>query len=88
MSDDIRSVVVFGGAGYLGSTISECLVDAGYQVTIYDRLSFGREPIADLVDGERCRLIQADTRDAEMVARTVKEHDAVILLAALVSDKA
>jgi len=29
-------VVVFGGSGFLGSHVADTLVDAGYDVTVYD----------------------------------------------------
>lgn len=88
MQSDIRKVLVLGGAGYLGSVLSECLCDRGYDVTIYDQLRYGKEPVSDLVDGQRCRLVEGDIRDAETLARQVKDHDAVILLAALVGEPA
>ena len=86
MNSPLRKILVFGGAGYLGSTLSEILDSHGYEVTIYDRIRFGKAPIDDLIKGERCRLIEGDIRDAEAVARAVSEHDAVILLAALVGE--
>ena len=87
MIDRSKRVLVVGGAGYLGSVLSARLFDAGYEVTIFDRLTFGREPIADLM-ARGCRLIHADLQDAERVARAVSQHDAVILLAGLVGEKA
>lgn len=88
MSETIKRIVVFGGAGYLGSILSERLAEEGYDVTIYDRLSYGREPIAALTGSGRCRLIQADIRDAKGVVQAVREHDGVILAAALVGEAA
>lgn len=82
-----QSVLVVGGAGYLGSTLGDRLLQAGHHVTIYDSLLFGREPIERLL-ARGCRLIHADVQDAERVARAVSEHDAVILLAGLVGEKA
>ena len=32
-----KNVIVFGGAGFLGSHISDYLTDAGYKVTIFDK---------------------------------------------------
>lgn len=37
MSDAARRVVVFGGAGFLGSFVADALSDAGHDVTIVDR---------------------------------------------------
>jgi UDP-glucose 4-epimerase len=34
-------ILVSGGAGYIGSTVAQQLLDAGYSVTIYDNLSSG-----------------------------------------------
>jgi len=82
-----KRVLVVGGAGYLGSVLSSRLFEAGYEVTIYDCLTFGKEPIAGLI-ARGCRLIHADIQDAELMARAVSEHDAVILLAGLVGEKA
>jgi nucleoside-diphosphate-sugar epimerase len=36
-----KRVVITGGSGYIGSVLSQLLVDAGYQVRILDRFFFG-----------------------------------------------
>ena len=36
-----RSVLVVGGAGYVGSHMCQALRDAGHDVTVYDNLSRG-----------------------------------------------
>ena len=33
----MKKVVVFGGAGFLGSHVCDKLTDAGYSVTIFDK---------------------------------------------------
>ena len=40
MKNSIKSVLVMGGAGYLGSMLTEQLIEAGFKVTIFDSLLF------------------------------------------------
>ena len=36
----MNKVLITGGAGYLGSTLAEHLLDNGYSVTVLDNLNF------------------------------------------------
>src|SRR6185437_7983480 len=75
-------VLVTGGAGYIGSVLTERLLNRGYRVRILDRLYWGRGPIASLLD--QIELIEADVRD--MPATALDGVDAVIHLAGLSND--
>lgn len=64
-------VLVTGGAGYIGSVVTEELLKDGHQVVVYDSLYKGyREAVvpgakfveADLMSGETLRLALADNR--------------------------
>ena len=57
-------ILVTGGAGYIGSVVTEELINAGHQAVVYDNLSYGhREAVhpsaafvkGDLLDGEALR---------------------------------
>ena len=37
----MKKILITGGAGYIGSTVSNYLIDRGHQVTIIDNLSTG-----------------------------------------------
>lgn len=53
--------VVLGGAGFLGSHLCECLLDAGAEVTCVDNLVTGRAGnVAPLVEAGRLRLVHYD----------------------------
>ncbi|HEY2654774.1 MAG TPA: SDR family oxidoreductase [Solirubrobacteraceae bacterium] len=75
-------VLVTGGAGYIGSILSQRLLDRGYNVRILDRLYWGRGPIAQLLD--HVELVEADVR--EMPSTALDGVDAVIHLAGLSND--
>lgn len=74
---------VTGGAGFIGSHLSERLLAAGDTVTVYDNLSSGkREWIEPLLDHPCFTFVQADLRDQEALAEAMRDHDVVIHLGA------
>lgn len=73
-------VLVTGGAGYIGSVVTEQLVSDGHEVVVYDNLNKGhREAVA-----EGAQFVQADLRDVEMLRTTLVDRgiEAVIHMAA------
>ena len=73
-------VLVTGGAGYIGSVVTEELVRDGHLAVVYDSLYKGhREAV---VPG--AKLVQADLMDGETLRRTLRENaiEAVIHMAA------
>ncbi len=78
------NVLITGGAGYLGSVLCEHLLDAGYRVTILDRLYHGQAPLFHLCDNPALDFVPGDVRDEALVRRLVKDADVIIPLAAVV----
>src|SRR5262245_7555063 len=72
--------LVTGGAGYIGSVLTEELVSAGHDVTVYDDLSKGHR---DAVIPEAA-FIEGDLLDRAKVARTLRDRriESVIHMAA------
>lgn len=62
------SVLVTGGAGYIGSHMVLALADAGENVTVLDNLSTGLRTAVDT----RAELVEGDIGDAELVRSTIK----------------
>lgn len=82
-ADRLGMCFVTGGAGFIGSRLSECLLAAGNTVTVYDNLSLGRrEWIKHLLDKPRFRFVQADMRDQEALRKAMGGHDMVFHLGA------
>ena len=67
-------VVVTGGAGFVGSHLTEALLQRGCDVTILDNFSNGfMENIAHLLDAKRkVNLIRGDVRDEDVCAKAVE----------------
>jgi UDP-glucose 4-epimerase len=73
-------VLVTGGAGYIGSVITDQLIGDGHKVVVYDNLSKGH---ADAVARE-ATFVEADLTSDDALRATLVEHhiDAVIHMAA------
>lgn len=78
------TMLVTGGAGFIGSHIVEALVQRGDRVRVLDDLSTGRTEHLQAVL-ERIEFIQGDITDAEVVDRAVAGVDCVFHHAALAS---
>ena len=73
-------ILVTGGAGYIGSVITDQLIADRHSVVVYDNLSKGhRESVS-----QDATLVDGDLLDQEMMVQTLKTHqiDAVIHMAA------
>ena len=70
------SVLVTGGAGYIGSHMVWELLDAGEEVVVLDRLSTG----FDWAVPPEARLVVGDIADRDLVATLIRDHavDAII----------
>lgn len=83
-----RTVLVVGGAGYLGSVLVPMLLGRGYNVRVLDSFLFGRASLASVEQDPNCTLIEGDVRDIQAVVKAMKGCDAVVDLAAIVGDPA
>lgn len=79
-----RNVLVTGGAGYIGSILTEHLLVAGHAVTVLDNLMYGRAGLEHLMANPRLDFIFGDARDERLMAELAVKADVLIPLAALV----
>ena len=87
----MSTVLVAGGAGYVGSHAVKVLAEAGYDVVVYDNLLAGhREAVDRLVaafPGRRITFVKGDILDGAAVRKALEESgaSAVMHFAALLS---
>ena len=81
----MRRALITGGAGFIGSHLSEQLLKSGYRVTIIDNLSTGRlQNIQHLAGSPNFSYAIEDIRNIHVIDRLVSECDIIFHLAAAV----
>src|SRR5262245_50256791 len=79
----MKRVLITGGAGYVGCVLVPQLLSAGYDVTVYDVMFFGRD---GLPDHPGLTVIEGDIRDTATLARAFQGIDVVLQLACISND--
>ncbi|NNJ24741.1 NAD-dependent epimerase/dehydratase family protein [Alienimonas chondri] len=80
--------LVTGGAGFIGSHLTERLLEAGHEVVVLDDLSTGREGnLAAVADHPRLTLFRASITDSQAVTEATAGTDVIYHLAAAVGVK-
>ena len=75
------TTLITGGAGFIGSHLASALLERGESVLALDNFNDYYEPAikrqnaARLSDYERCRIIEGDIRDVELVERLFARHE-------------
>jgi nucleoside-diphosphate-sugar epimerase len=80
----MKKVLITGGAGYLGSVLTEVLLNKGYQVTVLDNLIYKQTSIAPFSYHKNFKFILGDVTDNSTLKPLVESHDIIIPLAAIV----
>ncbi len=65
------TVLVTGGAGYIGSHAVFALIDAGYDVVVLDNLSTGHRPLVS----EHATFVEGNVADQPLVARVLADYN-------------
>lgn len=77
-------VVVFGGAGFIGSNLVDELMAQGHEVLVFDNFSEGKmSNLERWKNNERLSVVRGDIRDFDLVKRVVDHKEWVFHLAAM-----
>ena len=86
--ENVREVLVLGGAGFLGSMVVARLLQRGFNVRVLDSFLFGESALEGVKGHPGYELVRGDIRDIGVVVKAMKGCDAVVHLAAIVGDPA
>jgi len=78
------SILVTGGAGYLGSTLVPALLAEGYRVTVLDNFLFQQASLNHVCADPNFDVRRGDARDPDVLKPLLAQADIIIPLAALV----
>jgi nucleoside-diphosphate-sugar epimerase len=82
----MKTVLITGGGGYIGSVLTEMVLEAGHRVRLLDRLFFGRGILAELEKRQGLEIHREDVRYAP--ASMFEGVDVVMDLAGISNDPA
>jgi UDP-N-acetylglucosamine 4-epimerase len=85
MKEEARStILITGGAGFIGSNLSEYFLSKGHKVVCLDNFATGhRHNLKNFINNPNYRLIEGDIRNAADCSNAVKGVDYVLHQAAL-----
>jgi nucleoside-diphosphate-sugar epimerase len=77
-------ILITGGAGYLGSVLTETLLREGHEVTVLDSLCYNQLSLSGFFHNKSFKFILGDVRNSSLLEKLVKENEVIIPLAAIV----
>lgn len=81
-----HTVVVIGGAGYVGAVLVPKLIALGHRVTVLDLFIYGEEVLSSVRGNSAYRQIKGDMRDRDTVRDALEGCTSLIHLACISND--
>ena len=84
----MKKIVILGGAGYIGTVLTDLLLKKKFAVVSIDSLKFGFEPIKSFLENRNFRFYKLNTSNSKDIAKIATNSFAVVDLSGLVGDPA
>ena len=71
------SILLTGGIGYIGSHAASSLIEAGYDVVLFDNLSNSDASVhnrLEKITNKKISFVEGDIRDFELISKTLKQY--------------
>jgi len=82
----LKTILVTGGAGYIGAVLIPKLIGKGYHVKVIDLYIYGNDVFAPIKGHPNLKEVKADIRDQDLLKREIPGTDAIIHLACISND--
>lgn len=78
------NILITGGAGYIGSELTEYLLRDGHKVVCYDNLMYDSASMLRYTNNPNFSFVKGDVRNVKLLQKFTSKADIIIPLAALV----
>ena len=82
------TVLVTGGAGYIGSWVTRRLLETDFRVVVFDSLMYGGKSLLGVLGHPHLGFVKGDVRDLAALDAAMQGIDHVVHLAAIVGEAA
>lgn len=80
----MSKILITGGAGYLGSILTETLLKEEHQIAVFDNLKYNQLSLSGFCANKNFKFLFGDVRDSKKLEELVNENEVIIPLAAIV----
>jgi nucleoside-diphosphate-sugar epimerase len=78
------NILITGGAGFIGSTLTPLLLRKGHKVTVLDKFVYGQRTLLECCADPNFEIVRGDVREADVLRKVIEGQDFIIPLAAIV----